>query len=177
MKKLALLLIFVLMGGVNAGHKILSHESMEVEYEEFHLVIDAMWYKVPAMDVIEASVSLKRGTDSYLYPVFYLKYPDGEKTESANIPLEDEDCLGEVDTVSVKFYIWCHDFGGWSVFVFSHEENVFERIGRTELDFPVGEWAVIVVDRETGKTLAELPLYVAISKPTGMSDRLSVKTD
>jgi hypothetical protein len=150
---------------------------MEVEYGEFHLVIDAMWYKVPAMDVIEASVFLKDGADSYLYPVFYLKYPDGEKTEFANIPLEDEDCLGEVDTVSVKFYIWCHDFGGWSVFVFSHEENVFERIGRTELDFPVGDWAVIVVDRETGKALAELPLYVAISKPTGMSDRLSIKND
>lgn len=175
MKKVVVLLALLLMGGIKADHKILSYEQMETEYEEFHLVVEAMWYKVPAMDIIEASVTLEEDADSCLYPIFLLRYPDGEKTYSANIPLEGEDCLGEVDSVSVKFYIWCHDFGGWSIFVFSDEENVFERIGRTELDFPVGEWAVIVVDRETGSVVAELPLYVAISKPTGMSGRLSAE--
>jgi hypothetical protein len=167
--KWILLLMLVLVGGIHAAgtHEILSYASMETEYEDMQLLVEAMWYKVPAMDVIEVSVSLLEPTNSSLYPVFYLRYPDGEITDSALRPLEDEeDCLGDVDTISVKFWIWCHDFGGWSIFMFT-EENVFERIGRTKLDYPIGDWAVIVVDRETEDVIAELPLYVEIFKPTG----------
>ena len=170
------LLAVLLLGGASS-YEILSYASMETEYEEFQLLVEAMWYKVPAMDIIEASVSLREPADSLLYPAFFLRYPDGETTDIANIPLEDLDCLGEGDTVSVKFYIWCHDFGGWSIFIFNDIDNVFERIGRTELDYPVGEWAVIVMDRETEAVVAELPLYVAISKPVGRSKRLAAEMD
>lgn len=174
--KALFLCVLVLVGGT-VFYDILSSAEMETEYEELHLLVEAMWYKVPAMDVIEASVSIKDIKEEVnvtpcLDLEFYLQYPDGETTDIANIP--EGECLGEVDTVSVKFYIWCHDFGGWSVFVFS--DGVFEFIGRTRLDFPVGDWAVIVVDRETKDTVAELPLYVAISKPTQVAERLSKGT-
>lgn len=159
-------LVVLVLAGMGTFN-VLSSAGMETEYEDMQLLVEAMWYKVPAMDVIEASVSLKEPADSSFYPVFFLRYPDGETTDIALKPLEgEEDCLGEVDTISVKFWIWCHDFGGWSIFAFT-EENVYERIGRTKLDYPVGDWAVIVVDRETDTVVAELPLYVAIFKPTG----------
>lgn len=164
--KWSVLLVLVLIGGVNAL-EVLSYASMETEYEDMELLVETSWYKVPAMDVIEASVTLIEPADSSFCPVFFLRYPDGETTDTALRPLEDEEpCLGEVDTITVKFWIWCHDWGGWSIFMFT-EENVFERIGRTKLDYPVGDWAVIVVDRETDTVVAELPLYVAIFKPTG----------
>jgi hypothetical protein len=164
MKWTAFVVMILMAGGTS--YEILSYASMETEYEDMQLLVEAMWYKVPAMDVIEAQISLSEKTDALLYPAFYLRYPDGEQTKIANIPGEGRDCLGEVDSISVKFWIWCWDFGGWSVFLFT-EDNVFERIGRTKLDYPVGEWAVIVVDRETDTVVAELPLYVAIYKPTG----------
>ena len=172
------LLILVLMGGIHAQADVLSYASMETEYDGMQLLVEVMWYKVPAMDIIGASVTVKEPSDTYMYPVFFLRYPDGETTDIALSPVEGEDCLGEVDTVSVKFYIWCHDFGGWSIFTFS-EENVFERIGRTKLDYPVGEWAVIVVDKDTDTVVAELPLYVAISKSAGRptSKRFSAEVD
>lgn len=168
MKWVIFLSLLILAGGTLAEcgqHDILSYASMETEYEGMQLLIEAVWYKVPAMDIIEASVSLQKPTDSRLYPVFYLRYPDRETTEIALAPPEGEDCLGEMDAVSATFYIWCHDFGGWSIFIFT-DENVFERIGRTKLDYPVGEWTVIVVDTETGTVIAEVPLYVEISKAT-----------
>jgi len=95
------LLAVLLLGGASS-YEILSYASMETEYEEFQLLVEAMWYKVPAMDIIEASVSLREPADSLLYPAFFLRYPDGETTDIANIPLEDLDCLGEGDTVSVR---------------------------------------------------------------------------
>lgn len=162
--KVLFVCVLVLMG---ATYDVLSSAEMETEYEEHHVRVEAVWYKVPAIDVIEASVTVK-DMDTTLDVAFFLRYPDGDITDSANIP---EGTLGEVDTVSVKFYIWCHDLGGWSVFIFS--DGVFEFIGRTKLDFPVGDWAVIVVDRETKDIVAELPLYVAISKPTQITERLS----
>ena len=165
MKWVALLVIVLVMEG-GASYDILSYSSMETEYEEMQLLVEAMWYKVPAMDVIEASVTLKEPTDSRVYLAFYLKYPDGEQTRIPNIPLDGKDCLGKMEKVSIKFWIWCHDFGGWSVFMFT-EEKMFERIGRTKLDYPIGEWAVIVVDSETDTVIAELPLHVEIYKPTG----------
>ncbi len=164
---------FLVVGVSAAGPTILSYSSKEVAYNELHLFIEAMWYKVPAMDVIEAKVSLKEASKSYLCPIFFLRYPDGEKTIIPNVPDEGEGCTSEEDSVTVKFYIWCHDYGGWSIFVFLQEGGVFQRVGRTKLDFPVGEWAVIVVDKETGETVAEVPLFVEISKPTGQTERLN----
>ncbi len=166
--KVLFVCVLVLVGV--SFYDTLSSAEMETEYGELSLLVEAVWYKVPAMDVIEASVSIEREDmkEDVLDLEFFLQYPDGKTTDIANIP---DGNLGEVDTVSVKFYIWCHDLGGWSVFVFS--DGVFEFIGRTKLDFPVGDWAVVVIDRETKDTVAELPLYVAISKPTQITERLS----
>lgn len=172
MKKIALLCVLImLVGGVKASRDVLSYANMETEYENHQIMVEAMWYKVPAMDVIEVVVSEKEiNSKDCLHLEFYLRYPDGDITETANIPLEGE-CLGEVDSFSVKFYIWCHDFGGWSVFLFS--EGAFQFIGRTEMDFPIGEWAAIVVDQETDNIVAELPLHVEIFKPRGIVDLFS----
>jgi hypothetical protein len=172
MKKIALFcILFMVVGGVKASSDVLSYAHMETEYKDHHLLMEAMWYKVPAMDVIEVIVSEEKSEIEHcLHLEFYLRYPDGDTTETANIPLEEE-CLGEVDSVSVKFYIWCHDYGGWSVFLFS--EGIFEFIGRTEMDFPTGEWAVIVVDQETDEVVAEFPLHVEISKPREIVDLFS----
>ncbi|MGD2246903.1 MAG: hypothetical protein PVF58_00745 [Candidatus Methanofastidiosia archaeon] len=172
MKKIALFCVLVMVvGGVKASSDVLSYAHIETEHEDHHLLVEAMWYKVPAMDVIEVIVSEEQSDMEHcLHLEFYLRYPDGDTTETANIPLEGE-CLGEAGSVSVKFYIWCHDFGGWSVFLFS--EGAFKFIGRTEMDFPIGEWAVIVVDQETDEVVAELPLYVEIFKPRGIVDLLS----
>jgi hypothetical protein len=158
---------------VNASYDILSYASMETEYDECELLVEAMWYKVPAIDIIEVNISVTDPCKLVLYPAFFLRFPDEDETDVANIPLEGEDCLGELETVSAKFYIWCHDFGGWSVFML--EEGQFQLIGRTKLDSPIGEWVVIVVDRETGEAVAELPLYVEITKPTKMRELLSKK--
>ncbi|MBU6996491.1 MAG: hypothetical protein HXS41_07840 [Theionarchaea archaeon] len=162
--------VLFLVGMVQAGRdNVLSYASMETEYNDISLLVEGMWYKVPAIDVIEATILSKGCKGSFLCPEFYLQYPDGDRTSIANVPVEGEGCLGEL--VSVKFYIWCHDLGGWSVFYF--EDGAFVFIGRTKLDFPVGEWVIVVVDRETGDTVAELPLHVEISKPTMILDRFS----
>jgi hypothetical protein len=167
---IGMLCVLFFAGMVQAGRDtVLSYASMETEYNDIPLFVEGMWYKVPAIDVIEATISSQGCEDSCLCPEFYLQYPDGDRTDSANVPVEGEDCLG--DQVSVKFYIWCHDLGGWSVFYF--KDGIFVFIGRTKLDFPVGEWVIVVVDRETGDTVAELPLYVEISKPTMIVDRFS----
>jgi hypothetical protein len=164
----------LIMGTVNAtSYDPITYASTEIVYKDLPLYIEAMWYKVPAMDIIETSVTLTEDEiDQHLYPVFYLRYPDDEMTDEPNIPYTGRDCLGELHTISVKFYIWCHDFGGWSIFVFLEEEGIFHRIGRTELDFPVGTWAIIVKDGETGELITEVPLEVRISKPTETIRRL-----
>jgi hypothetical protein len=168
--------LVMMMGTVNATQcDPITYASTETIYNDLPLLIEAMWYKVPAMDVIETSVTLTDDEiDQHLYPIFYLRYPDQDMTDEPNIPYHGQDCLGELDTdtVSVKFYIWCHDFGGWSVFVFLEEEGIFHRIGRTELDFPVGTWTIIVLDGETGEPITEVPLEVHISKPTETMRRL-----
>ena len=168
------ILLVVLMGSVSAtSYEPITYAYTETEYNGLPLFVEAPWYKVPAMDVIEASVTLTEDeSDQRLYPEFYLRYPDDDMTEEPNIPYEDQNCLGELQTVSVKFYIWCHDYGGWSVFVFLDNEGIFHRIGRTELDFPVGTWTIIVIDSETGETITEVPLEVGISKPTETLRRL-----
>lgn len=178
MRRVAFLML-ILMGGMNEvlssakEPEVLSYASMETEYEGFQLLVEAVWYKVPAIDVIEASVSMKGGRCSKeLCPAFFLRYPDEEETNEANVPLE-EDCLGLSRKVTVKFHIWCHDFGGWSVFV--HRDGQFHFIGRTRLDSPTGDWTVVVVDRETGDVVAELPLFVGISKPTKTAEHLKKK--
>lgn len=178
MKKIPRLLwclsLVVVMGTVSAtSYEPITYASAETIYNDLSLFIETTWYKVPAMDIIEASITLSEDeVDSHLYPEFYLRYPDDDMTDEPNVPYDGEDCLGELDTVSVKFYIWCHDFGGWSIFVFLNDEGIFHRIGRTKLDFPVGIWTIVVVDRETGETIAEVPLEVRISKPTETSKRL-----
>ncbi|MBU7014480.1 MAG: hypothetical protein HXS52_14245 [Theionarchaea archaeon] len=165
-----LLCVLFLTGIVQGGREnVLSYASMEAEYNGIPLLVEGMWYKVPAIDVIEATISTEECKDFCLCPEFYLQYPDGDRTNVANVPVDGAECLG--DQVSVKFYIWCHDLGGWSIFYF--EDGIFVFIGRTKLDFPVGEWVIVVVDRETGETVAELPLYVEISKPTMILDRFS----
>ena len=166
--------LVALMGTVSAtSYEPITSAHAETTYNDLSLFIETTWYKVPAMDVIEATITVSEDeVDSQVLPVFYLRYPDDDVTDEPNVPYEGEDCLGENKVVSVKFYIWCHDFGGWSIFVFLKDQGIFHRIGRTELDFPVGTWAIIVVDKETGETIAEVPLEVRISKPTETTKRL-----